>query len=659
MDIPRHHTIAAVLFLAILGLTALLYWPGLSGDFLLDDDPNLQNLASVGYDDTIRESLTFALDGNASRLGRPVALLSFALQAKDWPDNPAGFKRINVLIHLLNGALIFLILFKLARMSALPRLQKFAPWLALLASSAWLLHPFQVSTVLYVVQRMTQLAVFFSLIAILGYLWGRAQVIAGHTWRGIAIASVTLGLAFPLGMFSKEIAALTLLYIMVIEFTLLRDLPTPKWWRLWLWVCIYTPVLLLIAYFISIFPVLKNDYAIRDFTMAERLLTQTRILVDYLGKILYPLPSAFSLFHDDYVPSRGWLSPPSTLLSFLLLALLFIVALWKRRTWPVFAFSVLWFFAGHVLESSFIGLVLYFEHRNYLPLLGPVFGVLYGVFYLWDKSQTPRIIRLVATLLVSLWLLSLSFVMAQESRLWGKPLHQAYIWAQQHPLSRYAQSHAASLFTARGDYPRAVEYYRHMAKVFPATPGPHLLWVGVACDNPELMPDMATVHQRIQTATEGDTAVVSGLEVIFREYLDGRCQLLDTAQIDTLFDLTLENPHLIRGYYSALIFRYALFHAKAKRYAKALAISEPLAYGGNIKLRRERLIWLVLDGQFEKAEAYLKTLRDDLNPQNAYKHEPLLQSTERLLEQFKGKAVKIKPYSEATPTRPNGQYTTQ
>ncbi len=54
---------------------------------------------------------------------------------------------------------------------------------------------------------------------------------------------------------------------------------------------------------------------------------------------------------------------------------LILTALVRRKKWPLFAFAVLWFFAGHALESTFLPLEYFFEHRNYLPLLGPIFAL--------------------------------------------------------------------------------------------------------------------------------------------------------------------------------------------------------------------------------------------------------------------------------------------
>lgn len=64
------------------------------------------------------------------------------------------------------------------------------------------------------------------------------------------------------------------------------------------------------------------------------------------------------LFHDDIPVSLSLFDP---LLEWLLVVGL---ALWVRPKAAVFAFGVLFFLAGHALESTVFLLELVYEHRN-------------------------------------------------------------------------------------------------------------------------------------------------------------------------------------------------------------------------------------------------------------------------------------------------------
>ena len=64
------------------------------------------------------------------------------------------------------------------------------------------------------------------------------------------------------------------------------------------------------------------------------------------------------------------LEPITTLFSLLALPALLALAWLVRHRQPLVAFGLLWFFAGHLSESTLLPLELYFPHRNYLPAIG-------------------------------------------------------------------------------------------------------------------------------------------------------------------------------------------------------------------------------------------------------------------------------------------------
>lgn len=146
-----------------------IYWQGINSLFLFDDIPNLKNLTDISGGG-FYEKLQFAIEGKAGALGRSVSLFTFALQADYWPY-PWNFKYVNLMMHLLNGCLVFWFILSLSRLMKLS--ERHCLWLALVTASVWLLHPLQVSTVLYVIQRMAQLSTLFTLAGLIVYLHGR------------------------------------------------------------------------------------------------------------------------------------------------------------------------------------------------------------------------------------------------------------------------------------------------------------------------------------------------------------------------------------------------------------------------------------------------------------------------------------------------------
>ena len=430
---------AAVLLTAFIAAV----WPALHGPFMFDDFPNLAALAKVGDVATWRD-LGIYLSENRGFPGRPLAMLSFLPQQGDWPGNPFPFKLVNLLLHLANAGLVFC-LARVLVVRAFPALAG-ATALAALIASAWLIHPMQLSAVLLVVQRMTLLSTMFVLLGLLAYVRGLCST-ASSVPRRAAWMSGGIVACGVLGVLCKESAVLLPVYAWVIDRTLLNAQrealpPRLKWLRRFL---LWLPTLLVCAYLVY---QLRDAFAPivnREFTVAERALSQPRILWDYLGNLAFPRYGQFGLFHDDVVASKGLLSPWTTLPALIgvLGALGFALSQTRRR--PLAAFAILWFIGGHALESSTIPLELYFDHRNYLPLAGPIFSAVVGL------ATTPSArIRGIGSLALAAWLLASLLATVLYAQVWTSSDRATYFWAEAHPSSVRAQTSYAQRLDESG-----------------------------------------------------------------------------------------------------------------------------------------------------------------------------------------------------------------
>ena len=361
----RPMTRPASRLLLILAAT-LLYLPGLTGGFAYDDFPNILDNASLRLQGFDRGALLdAAFSSTSGPLKRPLASLSFAAQYALGAGSAMSFKIVNLAIHACNALLVHALLLKI-----LPRIAgaRRTPALALATALLWAVHPINLTAVLYVVQRMASLSATFVLLGVLAYAGAREGMLAPvrrRPWPGFA-ACVLCGL---LGIFTKESAALLPLFLLVLEATVWR-FARVEILRALAWLGL-AAALALAAWTLWTDP---ERFALaqgnRLFTPGQRLLTELRVLVFYLGQILCPLPSTLSLYHDDFTLSTGFLAPPTTLLSAALLGLLAAAAVLGRRRWPLFALGIGWFLAGHLLESTLVPLDLVYEHRNYVPAIG-------------------------------------------------------------------------------------------------------------------------------------------------------------------------------------------------------------------------------------------------------------------------------------------------
>jgi hypothetical protein len=275
-----------LVLLPVLILTWYAYAPGLHGPFLFDDYANLPALGATGPVDNWPTFWRYITSGTADPTGRPLTLLSFLLDAHNWPAAPYLFKRTNLILHLLNGALLYALLNKLGEMLAIDTYRRRAG--ALFGAAIWLLHPLLASTTLYIVQREAMLPTTFVLSGLLIWLRGRNQLIEENRLSGLLWCAIGLGGFTVLAVLSKANGALLPLYALLIEaITLAPQQPFSKChtqrnaYRGFLLVFATIPTVIICAYLIwtGVHGVFIGHPATRPWTYAQRLMTEPRVLM--------------------------------------------------------------------------------------------------------------------------------------------------------------------------------------------------------------------------------------------------------------------------------------------------------------------------------------------------------------------------------------------
>ncbi len=479
--------------LALLLLAWLVYWPGRRGSFLFDDYSNLAPLGDYGPIHQLWKAVAFITSGFAGPTGRPLALASFLLDARNWPASAEPFKLTNVAVHLLCGLVLAGLLRALSRvLGAAPRR---AAWVGVLGAGLWLLDPFWVSTTLYVVQRMAMLAALFGLAGLWGYVRGRELLARGRPRAGYLLMSISLGLGTLLATLSKENGALVPLLAWVLEACVLQprlEPPRRAGLRAWKALFLGLPTLVVAGYLLRWAPGLWSGFTGgRGFSSWQRLLSETRILWTYLGDIWLPRAHDGGLFHDDVVVSTGWLHPWTTLPAAAGLLLLGLLG-WRARragqpAWVAASAALMFFFAGHVLESTWLQLELVFEHRNYLPaalMFWPLAWLAVPESLPGPAPRPPlcrpsrRWVGAGALALLALFALQT----ARRAAEWGAPFQQALVWAREHPDSPRAQAYLANFWRQAGNDTQAQSLLDAALRLHPHDLVLLINRAGVACD---------------------------------------------------------------------------------------------------------------------------------------------------------------------------------
>ena len=474
--------IASLVLLLAAALCITVYWPGLRGSFLVDDFDSLQAVNNFGGVTDIQTFLSFIFGNSSGALGRPVAMASFLINDQYWPGDPWFFKYTNLLLHVIIGLVLFVFVNRL--LTGISASAQSSYTVALFVSAIWLLHPLNVSTTLYVVQRMTQLMALFSLLAVLCFVLGRPRVQSAPRAAALAMFG-GLTVFGALAVLSKENGVLTLLYILIIEATFYRQWVKPKWFKITFALFVLAPLAVLILHFTLTWTSTVAGYAYRDFSLSERLLTEARILIQYLRLIFLPGIGGTGLVHDDIPLSNGLLSPVSTLLSLAAIAAVLGLAFCRRKRQPVLAFGVFWFFAGHLLESTHIPLELYFEHRNYLPMVGPVLILCYYAVEQSAKIEIPLVRKLLPKLPV-LFIVFAGALTYQSSKTWANPFELFRVWAIEHPASLRAQRMYAQSLMPFGRYDETIAILQNTYKRYPYDISLPIAMFTTACESKQI-----------------------------------------------------------------------------------------------------------------------------------------------------------------------------
>lgn len=531
--------------LAIVVALLVIYGFGTRGIFFIDDAPSMDGMLAAGDGGG---AAAYVLSGSAGPLGRPVALATFWLQRGAYvAGNANPFLWVNMGIHLLNVLLLWWLALRLQR--RLPQWLGRSPWLAPAVAFLWGGMPVLASASLMIVQRMTTLSALFALLGMHAYLWARTQAARG-SWPGLLLALGALGLCALLSALSKENGVLLPLLLLVLHGVLFgapgQHVPEaagqaahPWLWRVLL-ASLCLPGAAVIGYMAAKVPTIAGTYWNRPFDLPERLASEAVILWEYLRVAFLPRLADLSPFRDDY-PIRHFSDGVVQLaLAGWVLALGAGAWLWWRGR-PLLLFALLWYLAGHLLESGMFALFLYFEHRNYVPLMGPVLA-LAAWFSSW--AAVPGRVR---ALVAGVYAVFMAFTLWQTTSMWGN--RQQLVWAQAHPDSPRALQMLAGAYMQAGKVRQVDALYEAAIVRNPRLTSVAMQGLRASCylnDGGQAAGRWLThLRQSLPTGWHSHLTV-DALNEVARLQMQGHCAGVTAADILALADLVQANP-VFRG----------------------------------------------------------------------------------------------------------------
>jgi hypothetical protein len=427
------------LFAAICLLTIVIYVPGLSGDYMFDDMPNLLHNEQLNIASLDTESLQGAVfSSGAGTLRRPISMLSFTLNRYFFGIAPYSHKVVNLIIHLLTGIGLYLLGHLVIRSYQQFRNPKLPAttlkWIPIIVAGLWLVHPLNLTPALYIVHCMTSLAALFTVLGLCLYMAGRMRL-SEDKKNGLPLILTGLLLFGGLAILSKESGALLPLYMLVLELTIFRfrnnngkpNIPVISFFI----ITVALPAGLVLLYLAYHPNYITGGYGYRHFNLEERLLTEGRVLVFYLKSIIVPSIAELGLYHDDIAISHGLFDPPATFYSLMALGGMLLGAFLLLGKQPLVSLGILWFFTSHLMESTIIGLELAHEHRNYLA----DYGIILAVTALLSQAPLRKLGPAIRIATPAVFLLLFSYTTWLRASQWSDVVSQAVYEARHHPQS--------------------------------------------------------------------------------------------------------------------------------------------------------------------------------------------------------------------------------
>ena len=196
---------------------------------------------------------------------------------------------------------------------------------------------------------------------------------------------------------------------------------------------------------------------------------------------------------------------------------------------------------GHLLESTVIALELYFEHRNYVPMIGPLFAVTY-----WLSGITVRY-RTVAVAALAVWLGLAAGLTYFNAGIWGDRGRLALTWLKESPNSVRAAQMAASYYNDLGNQQEARRILDDGYARLPHHPGLRFQRVLLDCFERGVAADDWKGLLRLAETVHNSRTIPDLVSVCRRQALEGRCHgTLSIDDVRALIAALLKNPAYAR-----------------------------------------------------------------------------------------------------------------
>lgn len=428
--------VAPILVLLAIGIIA--YWNSFDVPFVFDDVFAIQMNPVVQSGSALLP---------AQLLARSVLYFTFAANYAIGGDSVWGYHLVNLLLHLLNGILIYFLATRIFNRTLGQK--EGAASFALLAAAFFLVHPVQTESVTYISSRSELLSTLFYLLAVLLFAYRSPERI------GFAF-SLLIGIFFLLGIGTKETVISLPAALLLYDFIFFSNAQVRAVLSRWRFYLTFILGAMAVAFYLLAFKLQSSvgGAAPGNLSSYHYFLTQLRVIVRYV-QVLF-IPAGLNLAYD-FRPSTS-LFDIRVILSAVFLLALVCLGWWLRRRNPVVAFSLLWFFVTLAPTSSFVPVLdVIYDHRLYLPMIGVCLSFPLLIDFIREFVRSKLGWRLPAAAFGATVVIAFVVGTVMRNEVWRDEVR---LWSDviaKSPGKARGYSGLAQAYYSRGQYQQAIE----------------------------------------------------------------------------------------------------------------------------------------------------------------------------------------------------------
>lgn len=429
--------------LALALATLALFWQVRNFDFIHYDDTTYIKENPHVQAGLTPDSIIWAFTTSYASNWHPVTWLSHMLDCQLYDLSPAGHHFTNLLLHIANTVLLFLIFYNMTNNL----------WPSAFVAAAFALHPLHVESVAWVSERKDVLSTFFGLLTIIAYLrFVRTRKIVSY---------LLMMVLFALCLMSKPMLVTLPFVLLLLDYWPLQRFEMTKIYKL-----VREKIPLFVLSSLSCVMTLTIEQtgagaSFESISLKARIINAPLSYVTYIEKMFWPAKLAALYPH----PADN-ISISYAMVAALILLIITVFVIKSARSRKYLLAGWLWFLGTliPVIGIVQVGSQAMADRYTYIPLTGLFIIIAWGTKDLLAKYHLKKIILPLSAVLIFTAMLITTNI---QLKYWQNSL-SLFTHAIEVTKDNYIMhNNLGSIFLIRGKLPQAIDHYKKALQIRP------------------------------------------------------------------------------------------------------------------------------------------------------------------------------------------------